>query len=179
MPIPNFDSSSLAGAGQSRRDLSLRRAPAFQLLVVALCTGLAACSSIYHRTWATFPPEPGAELRIRVEEAQRVERFTKQAGVKLRNDLEHEESGEIIQSDFDRLEMLALELLRRVMTARDVAPQTGTGASLVAELEQLQGRSTSWLDFVRSSRHEAADAQARRLEAVMLEVGRESINPTR
>ena len=170
MPIPSLDSNSLAAAGQSRRCPALRRVPACLLLLVAVCTGLAGCSSIYRRTWATFPPESGAELKIRVEEAQRVERLARQAGVKLRDNLKQGESREIIQADFDRIEMLALELQRRVMTARDVAPQTGPGASLAAELEDLQRRSESWLDYVRSSRHEAAAAQARQLEALMLEV---------
>ena len=116
-----------------------------------------------------MPPQPGEELKVRVQEAQDVERLSRQAAATLRADLKKGESREIIQTDFDRLAMLALELQRRVLAARDVAAQTETGARLATELERLEHRHTAWLQFVEANRHADVATQVEQLEDVLLE----------
>ena len=106
---------------------------------------------------------------MRVQEAQGVERLARQAAAKLRADLKEGVSGEIIQTDFDRLAMLALELQRRVLAARDVTEHTETGARLATELERLERRHTSWLHYVEANRHADVATQVEQLEGVFLE----------
>ena len=149
------------------------------ILLVAVCAGLTGCSCIYHRTWAKLPPQPGDELKMRVEEAQGAERLSKQAAVKLRADLKKGVSAEIIQTDFDRLEMLALELQRRVLAARDVTAQTDTVARLATELDRLECRYTSWLLFVEANRQADVSTQTEQLDSLVSDVDKGSASSSR
>jgi len=152
---------------------------ACHILLVAVCAGLTGCTSIYHRTWDKLPPEPAAELTMRVEEAQAVEHLVRQAAAKLRADLEQGASGETIQVDFDRLEMQSLELQRRVLAARDASTHAGNHADLGAEIVRLEQRSKSWLDFVQANRHAEVATQVERLEGMLVEVDGESAGAAR
>lgn len=152
---------------------------AWQLLMVAVCAGLTGCISIYHRTWDKLPPEPAAELKMRVEEAKAAEHLARQAAVELREDLGQGASGETIQVDFDRLEMQARELQRRVLTARDASTHTGADAALAAEIGRLERRSNSWLDYVQAYRHAEKAIQVERLKAVLVEVDGKSAGASR
>ena len=137
------------------------------------------CSSIYHRTWAKLPPQPGDELKMRVEEAQWIERLARQAAVKLRADLKSGVSVEIIQTDFDRLEMLALELQRRALAAHDVTAQTEAVARLATEFERLERKYTSWLLYVESNRQADASTQAAQLDGLLSSVDKGSASSTK
>src|SRR5688572_26513677 len=76
-------------------------------LMVAICIGQFSCTSIYHRTQRHLPPEPTAELRLRLAEAAEAENLAKQAAVKLFDNLQREKPGTMIDTDFDRLEAAA------------------------------------------------------------------------
>jgi hypothetical protein len=179
MSIPEPDSNSLLLASQCPGFQTRLLLAACRLLLIAACTGLTGCTSIYHRALAKFPSQPCDELKMRVQEAQGGERLARQAGVKLRADLEQGMSGEIIQADFDRLEMLALELQRRVLAARDATAQTETAAPLAAEFERLQRRSASWLNYVQTSRHADVATQTEKLDGELLDIDEGSAGSNR
>jgi len=149
------------------------------LLLVAVCAGLTGCSSIYHRTWAKLPPQPGDELKMRVEEAQGTERLANQAAEKLRAGLKTGVSVEITQTDFDRLEMLATELQRRVLAAHDVIAQTDTVARLATELERIERRYTSWLLYVEANRQADVSTKTAQLNGLLSDVDKGSASSTR
>ena len=86
---------------------------------------------------------------------------------------------EIIQTDFDRLELLALELQRRVLAARDVIAQTEPVARLATELERLERRHTSWLHYVEANRHAVVATQVEQLDGVLLEMDEGSAGSNR
>lgn len=104
---------------------------------------------------------------MRIADAQGTERLATQAGIRLRADLKSGVDGELIQADFDRVEMFALELQRRVLAARDIPGQSGVDARLDAEIERLQMCSESWLTFGATAREESVATQLRRLEEVL------------
>ncbi len=150
-----------------------------QFLLIAICAGLTGCTSIYHRTWDKFPPEADDELAMRVSEARATARLGHEAVARLSADLDREVSPETIQVDFDRIEMLALELQRHLLSARDVMPQTTPGPSLIAEMDRLQQRSESWLRFVHACRHADAATQARQIRALLSAGDAKSAAPAR
>jgi CDP-diglyceride synthetase len=68
-------------AGQSRKKW---RAVSI-LLEFSLALVGVGCSSIYHRSRALLPPDPVAQLELRVDEAHRAEQLAQQAGARLRD----------------------------------------------------------------------------------------------
>jgi hypothetical protein len=148
-----------------------------RLLWIAICAGLTGCTSIYHRTWDKFPPEAHEELALRVSEARATERLGQEAVARLSRDLDHEVAAEMIQVDFDRIEMLALELQRRLLAAHDVLPQAAPDPSLVAEMDRLRRRSELWLSFVHVHRHADAATQARQIRTMLSEGDAKSAAP--
>lgn len=137
------------------------------LLLASLGIGGTGCNSIYQRTQATLPPGPTAELGMRVAEARRAESLAGQAGRKLFEHLNRGLSGEIIQADFDRLEVAAFELERRVLAARDAQARCSEPAELAGEIEQLKQRANSWQEYVQANRQADTTTQSRRLDALL------------
>jgi len=143
------------------------RAAAGDLLLAALWLVASGCSSIYHRTQTVLPPEAGAQLKMRVDEARRAETLAAQAGTRLRDDFVHGSSGERLRADFDRLEMAAFDLQRLAAAARDVAATSAADPELAGEIERLQLRSKAWLDYVQTARQVEFAAQLRRLDSLL------------
>jgi hypothetical protein len=135
--------------------------------VAALWLTATGCNSIYHRTQKLLPPEPGAQLTVRLDEARRAENFAAQAGTKLRDDLARGVSGETAQADLDRLELAALDLQRRTAAARDVATSNKGNPELASEIERLHLRSKAWLDYVQAARNADPAAQVARLDDLL------------
>ena len=124
------------------------------LLLLVLCTG---CHSIYHRARETLPPDPCAQLRLRIDEARRAEAFAAQANGKLRASLDRRLTGPTLEADVDRLEMAAFELERRVAAARDVAPLCEEQPQLAGEIERLQLQARVWQNYVNGVRRTMAE----------------------
>lgn len=135
--------------------------------MAAVCIGQMGCNSIYHRAWTMLPAEPESQLKMRVEEAHRTVRLATEAGTKLLADLKSGVESDLIQADFDRVEMFALELQRRVLATRDIPGASGLDSRLGDEIERLQMCSETWLTFVATARREGVAAQLRRLEEVL------------
>jgi hypothetical protein len=152
---------------QSTRPRPIACTVACLLLLASVGLGGSGCNSIYHRTRATLPPEPAAELGMRVADARRAESLAGQAGRKLQEHLNRGLSGEVIQADFDRLELAAFELERRGLAARDAQKRCGEPAALAGEIEQFHRRSNSWQDYVQANRHADLATQSRRLDALL------------
>lgn len=104
---------------------------------------------------------------MRVAEARRAESLAGQAGRKLFEHLNRGLSGEIIQADFDRLEVAAFELERRVLAARDAQARCSEPAELAGEIEQLKQRANSWQEYVQANRQADTTTQSRRLDALL------------
>jgi len=100
-------------------------------------------------------------------EAHGAERLATQAGKRLLADLKLGVDGDLIQTDFDRVEIFAFELQRRVLATRDLPGASELDSELDAEIERLQMCSESWLAFVGAARSEDVAAQRRRLEEVL------------
>ena len=137
-------------------------------LMVAICIGQFSCTSIYHRTQRHLPPEPTAELRLRLAEAAEAENLAKQAAVKLFDNLQREKPGTMIDTDFDRLEAAAFDLERRASAARDAAERCGKSAEFAGEIERLKRQAQSWLEYVQANRAAHRDTQVQQLQALLL-----------
>jgi hypothetical protein len=137
------------------------------LLLAALWLAVAGCNSIYHRTQATLPPGPSAELRMRMDEAQQAENRAAQAGAKLRDDLVRGVSGETVQADLDRLELAAFELQRRTAAAQEVTAAAKEPPELAGEIGRLHLRSIALLDCVHAARKADRAAQVARLDELL------------
>jgi hypothetical protein len=165
--VLDHESTDQPVARQSAARHQPRRGVVGHLIVAALWLTATGCNSIYHRVQKELPPEPGAQLTVRVEEARRAEKVAAQAGSKLRADLARRLPGEAIQADMDRLEMVALDLQRRAAAARDVAASSKGNPELASEVERLDQRSKAWLDFVQVARKSDPAAQGARLDALL------------
>jgi hypothetical protein len=165
-PMPDHESTGRVPR-QSAVRCPRRRAAVGDLLLAALWLAASGCNSIYHRTQTVLPPEPGAQLRLRMDEARRAETLAAQTGTRLRDDLARGMSGERLQADFDRLELAAFELQRRAAAARDVAASSEAHPELAGEIERLHLRSKAWLDYVQAARQAEPAAQVRRLESLL------------
>jgi hypothetical protein len=137
------------------------------LLLAALCSLGSGCSSMYHRARPKLPPEPRAQLGMRMAEALHADSLALDAGRILRDHLRRGVSGETIQTDLDRLEMCAFELKRRTLAARDVSNSCAQKDQRADEIDRLNRRSNSWLDYVEVARRTSPAAQAKRLEALL------------
>ncbi len=116
---------------------------------------------------------------MRVSEARATARLGHEAVARLSADLDREVSPETIQVDFDRIEMLALELQRHLLSARDVMPQTRPAPSLVAEMDRLEQRSEEWLRFIHAHRHADAATQVGQIRALLSAGDAKSAAPAR
>jgi hypothetical protein len=137
------------------------------LIMVVLWLAVTGCSSIYYRTQKALPPEPGAELSLRVDEARRAENLLTQAGHRLRDDLDRRAPGESIQTDLDRVQMAALDLQRRTQAARDAASSANGHPEQADAIERLHLRSVAWLEFVQAARKADPAAQVARLDELL------------
>jgi hypothetical protein len=160
-------STVLARAAPHATRRESRHGAVGHLLLTTLWIAASGCTSVYHRTRATLPPEPGAQLAMRLDEARRAERFASQAGARLRDDLARGLSWEFVQADLDRLEMAAYELERRTQTVRETACFSEGHSEMAAELEHLNRRSTALLDYVNAVRKTDPSAHAERLDELL------------
>jgi hypothetical protein len=148
---------------RARTGTSARR-----LLPLALALLVVGCTSVYHRTRTALPPDPAADVQLRIGEAREAGERTIQAARKL---LKHLRQGtvdaRVVAVDFDRLEAAAYDLDRRVWAARDAVTRTGEGEQRHAEVDQLAASAQAWLDYVQSQRSAERSAQIPRLEALL------------
>jgi len=126
-------------AGQSRKKW---RAVSI-LLVFCLALGGVGCSSIYRRSRALLPPDPLAQLKVRVDEAHRAEQLAQKAGARLRDRPALGLDAEAVEIGVDRVEAAAFEFERRVASARD-APELNSPASWSVS---IVGHGISWNTF--------------------------------
>jgi len=120
------------------------------MLVLGL--GGAGCDSIYQKTQAPLPPEPCAQLKFRIDEAQRAEQLTGQYFTTLRDGLNQGRSEATIATDIDRVAAAVFEFERRVASVRDAAALCEGQTQLTSEIDRLQGRSKELLDQVQVMR---------------------------
>ena len=165
--MPDHESAGLPVGRQSAARRERRHAAICHSLLAALWVAASGCTGLYNRTRATLPPEPGAQLTMRMDEARRAESVASQAGTRLRDDVARGLSAETLQADLDRLEMAAFELERRTQTARDVAIASEGHSEMASEIERLHLRSTALLDYVRAARKTDPAAQVARLDDLL------------
>lgn len=120
--------------------------------MIALVLVSIGCQSIYHRTHALLPPDPGEQLALRVEAARQAEKSADIANGKLDARLAQGLSREVIAPDVDRLEAAAHELERRVAAARDAAARCRPNPQLTAEIKRLDQRARGLLQRAKSVR---------------------------
>ena len=122
------------------------------LWLMVLGSLAASCTSIYRRAEAELPPDPGAEVSLRVTEARKAAGVTEKAGAKLLEALQGRKSPAVTETAFDRLEAAAFDFDRRVGAARDAAERQAGSSEASAEIERLNRLTTSWLDYVNTQR---------------------------
>ncbi len=137
------------------------------MLLFALLIGAAGCASIYHQTRGDLPPEPAAEVELRISEARKADDQMRQAGRKLLSHLRHAKPPATISPDFDRLEAAAFELERRALAARDAVEPPRQGVEAISEIGRLLEGSQTWLAFVQSNRLAEPATQIAQLEALL------------
>ncbi len=136
-------------------------------MLVALMLVVAGCTSIYHRTRSEMPPDPAAEVELRLAEARHAEAQASQAGKKLLANLRKGKVDTLISADFDRLEAAGFELERRALAVRDASARNGDGAKVTAEIERLLRSAQSWLAYVQVNRSTERKIQTGHLEALL------------
>jgi hypothetical protein len=124
--------------------------------------GSCGCSSIYHQTRTQLPPEPKAELSLRLDEATETNRQLEKAGRQLLEVLRRRSTSAGIE--FDRLELAVHELERGVMAAAVAAQRCEPTAESEAKLESLQLRSRAWGAYVEANRAADPVTQEQKLE---------------
>lgn len=137
------------------------------LLLFLLGLGLAGCSSIYRETEAWLPPEPRAQLKLRIEEAERAEQHARQTITALRDGLNAGKTSTATETDVDRMATAAFDFDRRVASARDAAAHCAFDPQLTNELERLQGRSRRLLDYVQAMGASGNSIDARQLDDLL------------
>lgn len=114
----------------------------FSALVIGLCwLGGTGCHSIYRETTATYPADPCARLKLRIDEAQAAEQRAEKAAATLPVPVAQEMIRPKIQADVDRLELTIREFGRRVAAVRDAEANCDQTALFAAEIQRLQQRS--------------------------------------
>lgn len=156
-----------------RRHLSAFRAAGGTLLCV-LTLAATACTSIYHRTQSGLPPDPAAELELRIREARQAADQADQAARKLLGHLRQPKADAIISADFDRLEAAAYEVERRALAARDAGGPPDGRPDTAAAIEPILKRAETWLAYVQSHRSADRATQIVRLEALLAGAGKSS-----
>jgi len=113
-----------------------------------------------------MPPDAGARLALRLEEARAVDRSARDAARQLLARLQQGGNEELIRVGFDRLEKEALELDRKILAVRDEL-----GASVEAsenqEIEALHNQAKTWSQFAAENRSADTHIAARRLEVLL------------
>lgn len=127
----------------------------------------AGCTSIYHRTQSGLPPEPTAELELRIREARQAADQADQAARKLLGHLRQPKADAIIAADFDRLESAAHEVERRALAARDAGGPPDGRPSTAAAIEPLLKQAEAWLAYVQSHRLADRATQIAQLETLL------------
>ena len=134
------------------------------MLLVSLIVGGTGCTSIYHRAQSQLPPEPGAELRLRVTEAQQAAKTVNKACARLLDSLEGRKSGSVTGPDFDRLEAAAFELERRVCALRDAVKRCGEQGKEADTIDGFNRLAQSRIEYVRANRLADRTVQLRELQ---------------
>jgi hypothetical protein len=165
--MPEHESTRWAFARRGAARRHARRAVIGQWILTAVWLAATGCNSAYQRTQKVLPPEPGAQLTRRVEEARHAEKLAAQAGTRLRDDLVRGVSGETIQADMDRLEMAALELQRRTAAVRDATTSANGTQELGSEIERLQLCSKALSDYVLAARQAGPATQLAQLDDLL------------
>jgi len=128
----------------------------------------AGCTSIYRRAQAQCPPTQSEELALRLSEAQKAEQITKQAAEILRADLKGTNRASHCETDFDRLEVAAFDLDRRVLTARAMSERCSEPGAATAEIGRLGRQAQSWLEYVQKQRASDPAIRLAELEVLLL-----------
>jgi hypothetical protein len=137
-------------------------------LAVLMCfLAATGCSSIYGRARKEMPPEPTAELKLRVAEAERAETLVHRAGMQLLESLQKEKSAPVQVTDFNRLEAATYDLERRVLAARDTLVGRFQAEDTMPELERLEQRARAWLGFVQKGDGADRPTKIRELEMLL------------
>jgi len=135
------------------------------LFLAAITT--TGCQSIYHQTRSGLPPEPAAEVELRINEARQAADRAHLAGKKLLGHLRQGKVDSTLSADFDRLETAAFEVERRALAARDAAERNGANPDVPAEIERLLRNAQAWLAYVQSNRSADRATQIGQLEALL------------
>jgi hypothetical protein len=135
--------------------------------LVLLLLAASGCTSTYHRAQAQLPPEPAAELSLRIAEAEQAERLARDAAQKLYNNLRQEDRREDLTVGFDRLEAAAYDLERRVLAARDAEEKCGKSDHSTAAIERLNTQAFAWIAYVETHRDREAPGRIRTLEVLL------------
>jgi hypothetical protein len=138
--------------------------PGWLVLLFLVASG---CTSSYHRAQAQLPPEPAAELSLRIAEAEQAQRLARDAAQKLYNNLRQEDRREDLEVAFDRLEAAAYDLERRVLAARDAEEKCGKSNHSRAAIERLNARAFAWITFVETHRDPDAPGRIRTLGVLL------------
>ena len=120
--------------------------------LVGLAIAGSGCRSVYHRSHTRLPSDPCDQLELRLNEARQAEESAGKAGAVLMARIVSGMSGDAITTDIDRAEAAALELGRRVASARDAAIKCPGEPKLTAEIERLEQRSKELQAGVDSAR---------------------------
>jgi hypothetical protein len=134
------------------------------MVVVMLGPGGVGCSSIYHKAQKELPPEPFAQLKFRIKEAQKAEKLAEESITKLRDQLKNGLSVETIEPGLDRVSLATLEFERRVSSVKDAAEHCEGQTQLAGEIERLREHSKELLDTGEALCREGNSAHGRQLE---------------
>jgi hypothetical protein len=167
MFIAEFHSNRCIPKGQPAAGQRFVPAALALLLLLALGFAVSGCTSIYHRTRTKFPPEASAEARLRITEAQRAEAIASQAAGKLHDHLSRGFPAEAVDTDVNRLELAAWELERRVLAARDAAARCAEATSMASEIERLNRRAETWINYVQTSAQADNATRLHQLKALL------------
>ena len=96
------------------------------------------CDSIYQRGHTLMPPDPCAQLALRMEEARTAEKAAEQGSAKLRRRLAQGLPRDTLSTDIDRVHAAALELERRIASVQDAAAWCQGQPQVAAEIARLQ-----------------------------------------
>jgi hypothetical protein len=136
-------------------------------LMVLLCLGAVGCGSIYHDTQVKLPPEPFAQLKFRIVEAQRAEQLARQSITKLRDQLNSAPAGEAVAQDVDRVVTATFEFERRVAAVQEAAAHCEGQTQFVSEIKRLQRRANELLEYGQALRRGGSSINAHQLDELL------------
>jgi len=156
-----FSRRSRHGQPVRRRAAARTVAGLLWLVVVGSC----GCSSIYHQTRTQLPPEPTAELSLRLAEAREADRQLETVGRELLAQLH--QGFTCAQYEFDRLDTAAHELERCLGAAVVTAARCEPPANREAEIEFLRVQASVWRAYVEANRAADPAIQEQQLEELL------------